>query len=232
MGSSIATSFVFHTLSWQSALRTGFLILTGGGGRISVADLVGSLDGSAGNLASLRKRLEKVESGAGPVSTPLPRALKERVERQAGYEHTKSDVAKWQPLVKANREAPTIVFSADKKGTVAQCSTAGMTAKFVPTTDLEKEISELLKESGVEDGRTVEAGEALELNKFTVEEVRWLSNERSFYFCTFKLVSVGAGEARRFSNCASRSWDTLSNTSSLAPRRAQNSRTLLPRPPD
>ncbi|GAQ90786.1 U3 small nucleolar RNA-associated protein 14 [Klebsormidium nitens] len=143
----------------------------GGGGRISVADLVGSLDGSAGNLASLRKRLEKVESGAGPVSAPLARALKERVERQAGYEHTKSDVAKWQPLVKANREAPTIVFSADKKGTVAQLSTAGMAAKFVPTTDLEKEISELLKESGAEDGRTVEAGEALELNKLTVEEV-------------------------------------------------------------
>jgi U3 small nucleolar RNA-associated protein 14 len=147
------------------------LIATGGGGRITVADLMGSLEGSAGGLGALKKRLERVEGGSGPVSAPLPRVIKERIERQAGYEHTKQDIARWQPLVKANREAPTIVFSDDNKGTVQQLSTAGMTAKFVPTTDLEKEISELLKESGVEDGRTVEAGEALELNKLTVEEV-------------------------------------------------------------
>lgn len=37
---------------------------------------------------------------AAPVSAPLPPVVAQRVARQAGYEKSKEEVAKWQPIVK------------------------------------------------------------------------------------------------------------------------------------
>lgn len=81
-----------------------------------------------------------------PEEAPQPRVLRERAERQAGYALGKKDVAKWQAVVKENREADTIVF----KGGLAQGverapSTAAMAAKVVPQSELEREVAELLK---------------------------------------------------------------------------------------
>eukprot|EP00983_Pelagomonas_calceolata_P131652 1161798-Pelagomonas_calceolata.AAC.8 len=36
------------------------------------------------------------------VPAPLPRVIKERQERKAGYEATNKDVVKWQPIVKVS----------------------------------------------------------------------------------------------------------------------------------
>jgi hypothetical protein len=56
--------------------------------------------GAASSIRSARKLLERLEKQAGPLAVPLPRTVAERVERQAGYEDTKQDVTKWQPIVK------------------------------------------------------------------------------------------------------------------------------------
>ena len=45
-------------------------------------------------------------SATAPLSAPLPRAIKERQERKAGYEATKEEVAKWQPMVKVGGSLP------------------------------------------------------------------------------------------------------------------------------
>ena len=42
----------------------------------------------------------KGSAPTAPLSAPLPRAVKERQERKAGYEATKEEIAKWQPMVK------------------------------------------------------------------------------------------------------------------------------------
>ena len=42
----------------------------------------------------------KMAKQAEPLATPLPGPIRERQERKAGYETTKEDITKWQPLVK------------------------------------------------------------------------------------------------------------------------------------
>ena len=48
------------------------------------------------------------------------------------YEDTRKDVAKWVPLVKANREAPTLRFAAGNEDVPRASTTAALTAKFTP----------------------------------------------------------------------------------------------------
>ena len=38
-----------------------------------------------------------------PLPTPLPKAVKERTERKAGYQASTAEVAKWQSMVKLGR---------------------------------------------------------------------------------------------------------------------------------
>eukprot|EP00897_Mesotaenium_endlicherianum_P003509 jgi/Mesen1/3186/ME000184S02248 len=130
----------------------------GGEGQLSIEELMGSLQGSAG-MGALRKRMEQLQKRGGPVQAPLPKIIKERLERKAGYEKTSEDVTKWQPLVKKNREAATLFL--DQRPQVPGLSTAAMAAKFAPASEMEVEIARLLRESGVGDTRAL-----------TVEEVR------------------------------------------------------------
>jgi hypothetical protein len=60
-----------------------------------------SMAGTAAAGGQGRKRkLAAAVSEVAPVSAPLPRLIKERQERKAGYEDTKEEVTKWQPIVK------------------------------------------------------------------------------------------------------------------------------------
>lgn len=49
------------------------------------------------------------------------------------YEETRKDVSKWQAIVKANREAPTLKFAAGNEDVPRTSTTAALTAKFAPT---------------------------------------------------------------------------------------------------
>jgi U3 small nucleolar RNA-associated protein 14 len=64
------------------------------------AAAAGPASAAASSIRSARKLLERMEKQTAPLSVPLPRTVAERVERQAGYEDTKQDVTKWQPIVK------------------------------------------------------------------------------------------------------------------------------------
>jgi len=55
---------------------------------------------AASSLRSARKLLERLERQSAPLSVPLPRTVAERLERQAGYDDTKQEVTRWQPIVK------------------------------------------------------------------------------------------------------------------------------------
>jgi U3 small nucleolar RNA-associated protein 14 len=74
---------------------------------LSMNDILSSLTDPS--LQSFRKSLasqqtSKSKSVGQKLSAPLARPLQERLERQAAYEETKTEITKWQPLVKANRE--------------------------------------------------------------------------------------------------------------------------------
>lgn len=170
---------------------------------ISVEELMGSLHETAG-FGALRKRMQQLEKRGAPVHPPLPKAMQEKVERKVGYEKTRDEITKWQPQVKMNREARTLFFN--QKEEVVPSSTAALAAKFTPTTDMEKEIASVLSESKLGDVKAVEAAEALELNKLTVEEVR----ERQQRLAKMRsLLFQHEAKAKRVRNIKSKTFHRL-----------------------
>lgn len=79
-----------------------------------MADLIAGLGEGRSKLGAARKVLERLEKKAAPVAAPLPGPIRARQERRAGYEEARKEVTKWLPIVKANREAPTLRFTADR----------------------------------------------------------------------------------------------------------------------
>lgn len=155
----------------------------GNSSSITVADLLGGLEGASG-LGALRKNLQPLENENLAISAPLPKVIQERMERKAGYDKSREEVTKWEPLVKQNREAPSIRFN--ERTTVATTTVAGLAAKHTPVTDMEREVAAILEQSNMGITKDIEAAEALELNKLSVEEVKErqqrLSKMRSLLF--------------------------------------------------
>ena len=84
------------------------------------------------------------------LDAALPKVIKDRQERKAGYAETTEQITKWQPIVKANREAPTIRLTTERD--IQRVTTAaGLASKHEATTDFEKEVAALLKAAGQED---------------------------------------------------------------------------------
>ena len=80
------------------------------------------------------------------------------------YEVSTKDVSKWQSIVKANREAPTLRFAAGNEDVPRTSTTGALIAKFRPSRDFEKEIAAMLAAAGAHNEQAVqEAEEALAL---------------------------------------------------------------------
>eukprot|EP00879_Flechtneria_rotunda_P017580 GHRR01018430.1.p1 GENE.GHRR01018430.1~~GHRR01018430.1.p1 ORF type:complete len:147 (+),score=59.72 GHRR01018430.1:219-659(+) len=82
-----------------------------GGAELRLSDLLdglgaagGSSQAAAAGLGVARKLLEKLDKKSQPVSAPLPRTVAERLDRKAGYDDTKQEVTKWQPIVKVSSQ--------------------------------------------------------------------------------------------------------------------------------
>lgn len=56
----------------------------GGGGDLTLTDLISGLGDSKSKLGAARKALERLEKRATPVSAPLPGPIRQRQERKAG----------------------------------------------------------------------------------------------------------------------------------------------------
>ena len=118
---------------------------------------------------------EAVAPLAGPLRWAVDVCLgaSVRIERKAAYETTKADIAKWQPIVKENREKPTLNFVGVERDKMHRKKTlASINTDFVPENDFEKEIMRHLKEANALTGQDVERAEDLALNELTPEEAR------------------------------------------------------------
>lgn len=73
-------------------------------GELSIADLLRGLGDAKSKMGPARKALQKLARQEGPLAAPLPGPIRERQERKAGYETTKEDITKWQPLVKVSSD--------------------------------------------------------------------------------------------------------------------------------
>ncbi|KDP28173.1 hypothetical protein JCGZ_13944 [Jatropha curcas] len=140
-----------------------------GDGRITIEDLLGSLQGKPA-YSQLRKRTHQMEKKTAPLHAPLSKDVRDMLERKAAYEQSKKDITKWEPLVKRNREAPTIIFDRD---TELGFSTVGAIAsEFEPRTEFEKKMASLVYDDKVMEAHKEDGARLLELNKISAEDVK------------------------------------------------------------
>lgn len=133
-----------------------------GKGQVTVEEFVEFLQGQPG-YSELRKELPKVNKQLATIQAPLPKVEREKLERKVVYEQSKKDITKWEPLVKLNREAPSLCFDED---TNLGFSTVGAIASgFEPRTEFEKKMALLVNDDKVKEAHKEDGFKLLELNK-------------------------------------------------------------------
>src|SRR5579862_2016850 len=98
-----------------------------------MGDILASLTDPS--LQSFRKSLatqqiSKSKAVGQKLDPPLARPIKERLERQAAYEETKTEISKWQPIVKANREAEHLQFPMNEPPKQSKQTIASLAGTF------------------------------------------------------------------------------------------------------
>ncbi|CAG8602509.1 3644_t:CDS:2 [Acaulospora colombiana] len=84
-----------------------FMASRGAGTKLQFSDLIAPLnsEGASSSAIALTSAMKALNSAkAAPLSAPLPLRVQDRLDRQAAYEQTKSEVQKWEPTMKRIRE--------------------------------------------------------------------------------------------------------------------------------
>lgn len=137
-----------------------------GDGLVSINDLLEPLREKpefASDYAKLRLRNQVIEKHARTVHAPLPMAEQAKVERKVAYEISKKEVTKWQPIIKRNREAPTIYF--DEKTDLGFSTIGAIASEFEPRTELERKMAALVQNDKILEAHKNDGFRLLELNK-------------------------------------------------------------------
>ncbi|XP_057808764.1 uncharacterized protein LOC131023240 [Salvia miltiorrhiza] len=140
-----------------------------GDGRISINDLLDPLHGKSGS-SQLRKDLRRMWTKSDPTLVPVRKTDKEKIEREEAYKQSKKDITKWEPLVKRNREAPTLFFDEDKD--IGYSTIGAIASEFKPRTDFEKKMAWLVNQSEVAEAHKKDGARLLELNEISIEDVK------------------------------------------------------------
>ncbi|XVE77607.1 hypothetical protein DITRI_Ditri13aG0076700 [Diplodiscus trichospermus] len=138
-----------------------------GDGHITVQDLLAPIQGKPG-YSKLRKRVQHMDRKSTSIQAPLPKVDREKLERMAVYAHSKKDITKWEPLVKRNREAPTIFFNEDVD--LGFSTVGAIASEFEPRTEFEKKIASLVYDDKVIEAHKGDGSKLLEMNKISVED--------------------------------------------------------------
>jgi len=127
----------------RSEMRPESMHLVGESEGLTMEDILAPLEG---DFLTVQKDLTAIEK-----TKPLPGAIGDvkaaRAERELNYDTAKKDITKWIPQVKQNREAPQLVFgdATDREGVTTQ----SLVTDFNSSNELEKELEEAIKESGM-----------------------------------------------------------------------------------
>jgi len=132
------------------------------GKRLTVADLLGRRSSVDAKRALLEKRLARVDR-ARAIAAPVPRVVEERAERQVGYHKASEAVSDWQEAVQHVRNVETLTLPLNapvtEKPSLSRLAGASMGAM----TELEREIAEALKASGLASEADIRAREKADL---------------------------------------------------------------------
>ncbi|XP_078618902.1 U3 small nucleolar RNA-associated protein 14 homolog A-like [Branchiostoma floridae x Branchiostoma japonicum] len=131
-----------------------------GGSRVHLNELVGSLR-NTNQFSKVKTQIRKMQGRQKVIDAPLVKPQAERIERSLAYKATKKEVSRWTPIVRQNRQAAQLVFPLQQEP-VSLPTTDSMVKSFKPSTDLEREIFEVLHGSKFAERRDHELTEAEE----------------------------------------------------------------------
>ncbi|XP_019617199.1 PREDICTED: U3 small nucleolar RNA-associated protein 14 homolog A-like [Branchiostoma belcheri] len=143
-----------------------------GGSRVHLNDLVGSLR-NTNQFSKVKTQIRKMQGRQKVMEAPLVKPQAQRIERSLAYKAAKKEVSRWTPIVRQNRQAAQLVFPLHQEP-VSLPTTDSMVKTFKPSTDLEREIFEVLHGSKFAERRDHELTEAEE------EALRAMSLDEAF----------------------------------------------------
>ncbi|BAS84136.1 U3 small nucleolar RNA-associated protein 14 [Oryza sativa Japonica Group] len=144
-----------------------------GDGPVTIHDLLNNIQGKPG-YSKLRKRLQQQEKKPIVVQAPLAKVEREKLERGVVYQQSKKEVTKWEPLVKRNREAPTLYFENDLN--LGVNTVGAIASEFKPRNEFEKQMAEIMRSTEMMEAHKNDGVKILELNKIDMEDVRERQN--------------------------------------------------------
>uniref|UniRef100_A0A7N0TJL1 Uncharacterized protein n=1 Tax=Kalanchoe fedtschenkoi TaxID=63787 RepID=A0A7N0TJL1_KALFE len=145
-----------------------------GGGAITIEDLIDGFREKPDEYSKVRKRIEQMEKKPVSVHAPLPKPDKDKLERKVAYEQLKKDITKMEPVVKRNREAPTLYF--DDNTNLGFSTVGAIASAFKLRTEFELQMASLVHDDRILEAHMKDGFRLLELNKVPVEEGRERQN--------------------------------------------------------
>ncbi|CUM66778.1 uncharacterized protein PRCAT00004459001 [Priceomyces carsonii] len=145
------------------------------GEKLSVNDMLSAADDAVSkDSILLTSHPENGKSKA--LATPLPKRIQERHDRKEAYELAKSEISKWDETVQANRRAEVLKFPMNP---TPQHGDAALTFRSNndATTQLEKKIHEVLKDSALVDDSKEATFEEIAIAKMTPDEIKKRTHE-------------------------------------------------------
>lgn len=133
-----------------------------GDGHISINDLLESIQEKPA-YSELRKRTHQMNRKTAVLQAPLPKEVRDKLNRKAAYAQSMKDIKKWELQVKSNREAPTINFGKDID--LGFSTVGAIASEFKARTEFEKKMAALIYDDKVMEAYKEDGARLLELNK-------------------------------------------------------------------
>lgn len=141
---------------------------------LSLQDMISAVDPSVSKDAILIDNEDNSKQKA--LATPLPKRIQERNERQIAYEITNEDISKWEDTVQQNRQAEVLKFPLNPEIKHNDTATTFRSSNE-PSTELEKKIQGILKDSALTDDKKEATFEEIAAAKLSSEELKKRTNE-------------------------------------------------------
>ena len=143
-----------------------------GAGKVTVEELIAATGVSSGQSGDL-KAVQKLSKKLKPLEAPLPGPIQARAERRAAYDQSKKDIKKWMPLVKSQREAPTLQLTSGGTESHKIKSLSALASNHTPENKMELEVAAMLEAAGAHTASAVaESEEALAMRMMDAAEAK------------------------------------------------------------
>ncbi len=147
-------------------------LVIGAGKEVTVEELIAATGVSSGQSGDL-KAVQKLSKKLKPLEAPLPGPIQARAERRAAYDQSKKDIKKWMPLVKSQREAPTLQLTSGGKESQKISSLSAVASNHTPENKMELEVAAMLEAAGAHTASAVaESEEALAMRMMDAAEAK------------------------------------------------------------